>query len=115
MPLPALAIAETVEEPLSQGVVIPLPSGFKAPHNKRDGDEFEILVKATKEGDQLRLHSADGFTFSAPEEVEEPEMEVEEEMTPDEASDEEATLEDDEGEGLMASIQKARSGKMSYR
>lgn len=130
MPLPALAIEETIEEePIAKGVVIPLPAGFKAPHNKRDGEEFEILVKASQEGDQLRLHSADGFSFSD-EALEEPEQAVEteeeggmEEDSADEASDEEAAelnggpneTEDDEGQGLMAAIQKARSGKMPYR
>lgn len=135
MQLPALAMAEAAPKN-AMGVAIPLPSGFKAPHNKKDGEEFEILVKAHKMGDELHLHSADGYEFaSLPEpemETEEPEQAVEtEEETgseenkeyADEASDEEANrtfretggTEDDEGEGLMASIQKFRQGKMKLK
>ena len=130
MKLPSLIIAE---EPSEKGVLIPIPAGFKVPENKKDGEEFEILVKAHKMGDQLQLKSADGFEFaSEPEpemETEEPEQaeetieeESEEEETEgaDEASDEAAEEtfretggeEEDEGEGLMASIRKFREGKM---
>lgn len=130
MKLPSLIIAE---EPSEKGVLIPIPAGFKVPENKKDGEEFEILVKAHKVGDQLQLKSADGFEFaSEPEpemETEEPEQAEEtveeksgEEETEgaDEASDEAAEEtfretggeEEDEGEGLMASIRKFREGKM---
>lgn len=130
MKLPSLIIAE---EPSEKGVLIPIPAGFKVPENKKDGEEFEILVKAHKMGDQLKLKSADGFEFaSEPEsemETEEPEQAEEtveeesgEEETEgaDEASDEAAEEtfretggeEEDEGEGLMASIRKFREGKM---
>lgn len=130
MKLPSLIIAE---EPSEKGVLIPIPAGFKVPENKKDGEEFEILVKAHKVGDQLQLKSADGFEFaSEPEpemETEEPEQAeetVEEESgeeeaeSADEASDEAAEEtfretggeEEDEGEGLMASIRKFREGKM---
>lgn len=130
MKLPSLIIAE---EPSEKGVLIPIPAGFKVPENKKDGEEFEILVKAHKMGDQLQLKSADGFEFaSEPEpemETEEPEQAEEtveeesgEEETEgaDEASDEAAEEtfretggeEEDEGEGLMASIRKFREGKM---
>lgn len=130
MKLPSLIIAK---EPSEKGVLIPIPAGFKVPENKKDGEEFEILVKAHKVGDQLQLKSADGFEFaSEPEpemETEEPEQAEEtveeesgEEETEgaDEASDEAAEEtfretggeEEDEGEGLMASIRKFREGKM---
>ena len=132
MTLPSLIIAE---EPSEKGVLIPIPAGFKVPENKKDGEEFEILVKAHKKGDQLQLKSADGFEFaseSEPEmETEEPEQaeetveeeesgEEEETEGADEASDEAAEEtfretggeEEDEGEGLMASIRKFREGKM---
>ena len=131
MQLPSLIIAE---EPSEKGVLIPIPAGFKVPENKKDGEEFEILVKAHKKGDQLQLKSADGFEFaseSEPEmETEEPEQaeetveeeggEEEETEGADEASDEAAEEtfretggeEEDEGEGLMASIRKFREGKM---
>lgn len=130
MKLPSLIIAE---EPSEKGVLIPIPTGFKVPENKKDGEEFEILVKVHKVGDQLQLKSADGFEFaSEPEpemETEEPEQAEEtveeesgEEETEgaDEASDEAAEEtfretggeEEDEGEGLMASIRKFREGKM---
>ncbi len=130
MKLPSLIIAE---EPSEKGVLIPIPAGFKVPENKKDGEEFEILVKAHKVGGQLQLKSADGFEFaSEPEpemETEEPEQAEEtveeesgEEETEgaDEASDEAAEEtfretggeEEDEGEGLMASIRKFREGKM---
>lgn len=128
MKLPALMLAE---EPSDKGVLIPLPAGFKSP--KKDGEEFEILVKAHKMGDQLHLLSADGFEFASepqpsmpteePEQAEETYEEEEgmdEEQGADEASDEvsEQTFretggeEDDEGEGLMSAIQKFRKGQM---
>lgn len=130
MKLPSLIIAE---EPSEKGVLIPIPAGFKVPENKKDGEEFEILVKAHKVGDQLQLKSADGFEFAS---EPEPEMETEEpeqaEETVEEESGEEETEgadeesdeaaeetfretggeEEDEGEGLMASIRKFREGKM---
>lgn len=117
----------------AMGISVPLPAGFKVPQDKKDGDEFEILVKAHKMGDELHLHSADGYEFaSEPEpkmETEEPEQAAEtveeegmedESEGADEASDESAEEtfretggeEDDEGEGLMSAIQKFRSGKM---
>jgi len=127
MKLPSLSLSDEPSE--MGGVLIPVPNGFKVPENKKDGEEFEIMVKAKKVGDQLHLHSADGFEFaSEPEpamETEEPEqaMETEEETGEesgktyaDEESDEDANEtfretggeEDDEGEGLMASIRKFR-------
>lgn len=131
MKLPSLIIAE---EPSEKGVLIPIPAGFKVPENKKDGEEFEILVKAHKMGDQLQLKSADGFSFESESEtemgVEEPEQAdetyeeeeggEEEAESADEASDEAAEEtfretggeEEDEGEGLMASIRKFREGKM---
>ena len=132
MKLPALLMAEKAPQN-AMGVSIPLPVGFKVPQDKKDGDEFEIIVKAHKMGDELHLHSADGYEFaSEPEpemETEEPEQAAEtvkeegmEEKgkSADEASDEVAKKtfretggeEDDEGEGLMSAIQKFRSGKM---
>lgn len=125
MKLPSLSLSDEPSE--MGGVLIPLPNGFKSP--KKDGEEFEIMVKAHKMGDKLHLLSADGFEFASepqPEmETEEPEqaMETEEETGEesektyaDEDSDEEANEtfretggeEDDEGEGLMASIRKFR-------
>ena len=124
------------EEPSEKGVLIPIPNGFKVPENKKDGEEFEILVKAHKMGDQLHLRSADGFEFASEPEpsmpTEEPEQAAEtyeeeesmdEEAGADEAADEESEEtfrqtggeEDDEGEGLMSAIQKFRKGKMSMR
>lgn len=132
MKLPALIMAEKAPQN-AMGVSIPLPVGFKVPQDKKDGDEFEILVKAHKMGDELHLHSADGYEFaSEPEpeiETEEPEQAAEtveeegmedESEGADEASDESAEEtfretggeEDDEGEGLLSAIQKFRSGKM---
>ena len=107
--LPALATEETEIEmeapaPVMKGVTIPLPGGFRVPNDKSDGEEFEILVKASKQGDQLQLISADGYDFAAAEE----EVEMEDEVP------EEAALEDDdEGEGLMSAISKFREGGMS--
>ena len=133
MKLPSLMLAE---EPSEKGVLIPIPNGFKVPENKKDGEEFEILVKAHKMGDQLHLRSADGFEFSSEPEpsmpTEEPEQaeetyEEEEGMEMDEGADEAADEEseetfrqtggeeDDDGEGLMSAIQKFRKGKMSMK
>lgn len=124
MKLPSLSLSD---EPSDAGVLIPIPNGFKSP--KKDGEEFEIMVKAKKVGDQLHLQSADGFQFaSEPEpemETEEPEQAMEteeetgeesEEAYADEASDESANetfretggAEDDEGEGLSNAIRKFR-------
>lgn len=124
------------EEPSEKGVLIPIPNGFKVPENKKDGEEFEILVKAHKMGDQLHLRSADGFEFASepepsmpteePEQAEETYEEEEgmdEDAGADEAADEESEEtfrqtggeEDDEGEGLMSAIQKFRKGKMSMK
>ena len=131
MKLPALIMAEKAPKN-AMGVSIPLPAGFKVPQDKKDGDEFEILVKAHKMGDELHLHSADGYEFaSEPEpemETEEPEQAEEtyeeesgeEDVGADEAADKESEEtfretggeEDDEGEGLLSAIQKFRSGKM---
>lgn len=132
MKLPALIMAEKAPKN-AMGVSIPLPAGFKVPQDKKDGDEFEILVKAHKMGDELHLHSADGYEFaSKPEpemETEEPEQAAEtyeeeageeEDVGADEAADKESEEtfretggeEDDEGEGLLSAIQKFRSGKM---
>ena len=133
MKLPSLMLTE---EPSEKGVLIPIPNGFKVPENKKDGEEFEILVKAHKMGDQLHLRSADGFEFASEPEpsmpTEEPEQaketyEEEEGMEMDEGADEAADEEseetfrqtggeeDDDGEGLMSAIQKFRKGKMSMK
>ena len=130
MKLPILEIedATTEEKESPNGVYIPLPKGFKVPNGKMDGQEFEILVKASKDGDRLCLHSADGYELS-PENDGAMTEEVEEETnrSPDDVSDEESeemttdtegdgkekvvtekAEEGDDGESLVKSIQKFR-------
>lgn len=130
MKLPVLEIedATTEEKESPNGVYIPIPKGFKVPNGKMDGQEFEILVKASKDGDKLCLHSADGYELS-PENDGAMTEEVEEETnrSPDDVSDEESeemttdtegdgkekvvtekAEEGDDGESLVKSIQKFR-------
>lgn len=130
MKLPILEIedATTEEKESPNGVYIPIPKGFKVPNGKMDGQEFEILVKASKDGDKLCLHSADGYELS-PENDGAMTEEVEEETnrSPDDVSDEESeemttdtegdgkekvvtekAEEGDDGESLVKSIQKFR-------
>ena len=130
MKLPVIEIedATTEEKESPNGVYIPIPKGFKVPNGKMDGQEFEILVKASKDGDKLCLHSADGYELS-PENDGAMTEEVEEETnrSPDDVSDEESeemttdtegdgkekvvtekAEEGDDGESLVKSIQKFR-------
>ena len=133
MKLPILEIedATTEEKESPNGVYIPIPKGFKVPNGKMDGQEFEILVKASKDGDKLCLHSADGYELSPEGDgVMTEEVEEETNRSPDDVSDEESEKmttdtegegeekivtekaekaeEGDDGESLVKSIQKFR-------
>ena len=113
MKLPSLtsvqdrAIAHKKHRHGRHGLRIRAPHGFQTPDGAEDGKEFEMLVKAHKDGDHLHLHEADGYKFHHPHESEDGDMsEVEDEEAEkvnkhgsDETADEEGeeTLEETDG------------------
>jgi len=128
MKLPVLAI-EAMASKAPKGIVVPIPSGFKPPQGKGDGEEFEILVKAHAEGPNLVFHSADGFDLNADEPLEEPEQAEEtaeetegEKPSGDESTDKDVgaskqTGEEDEDDemGLMKAIDSYRNNKIKLK
>ena len=104
---------ETAEAPMSGGVKIPLPEGFKVPGNKKDGEVFEVITKARKMGNHLMVDAIDGFELT-------PSAEMEEEMA--EGEDEAATEaenvemeEEEDGAGLMSALRSFRDNKIPMK
>ncbi len=73
-------------KPMGGGIRIPIPSGFKLPQGKREGDEIEAIVKLRNMGDHLMLDQLNGIALS---DASEEEAEVaEEEVIPEEDGEE---------------------------
>jgi len=78
----ALEAPEAEEVAESTTVSFAPPPGFKQPDDVRDGETFDVVAKCKMEGGQVVIESINGIALG--DNPEEEEMEVEEEVMPEE-------------------------------